>query len=278
MSEQQRNSWTAATEELGELNVDDGGIDTTVPHSARIWNYWLGGKDNFPVDQRAGDEYAQTFPGIFELARSSRAFIGRAVTHLAADHHIAQFLDIGTGLPTENNTHQVAQRANPRAHIVYVDNDPLVLTHAEALLTSNLEGSTQYIEADLRRPDLILERARNLLDFDQPIAVMLMGILGHIATHDQARTIIGDLMQGVPAGSFLALYDGTATNPDLLSAQEGYDDTGAVPYKLRHPDQITAFFDGLEVLPPGIVPIHQWRPTTADPVPVDAHGGIGRKP
>ncbi|MGK5556293.1 SAM-dependent methyltransferase, partial [Actinomadura kijaniata] len=253
---------TGATEGLDAIDdpmEQDSGFDTSVPHSARIWNYWLGGKDNFPVDQQAGDAYAQTFPGIRDLARASRAFIGRAVTHLAAEQGVWQFLDIGTGLPTEDNTHQVAQRVSPHAHIVYVDNDPLVLTHARALLTTKPEGSTQYIDADLHHPDDILTQASGLLDFDQPIALMLMGIMGHIADYDQARSIIKQLLEPLPAGSFLALYDGTATDPAFLKAQEGYDNTGAVPYKLRTPTAITAFFDGLELIAPGIVPIQQWR-------------------
>ncbi|MEU5885149.1 SAM-dependent methyltransferase [Spirillospora sp. NPDC047279] len=259
---------------------DGSGIDTSVPHSARIWNYWLGGKDNFPVDQEAGDQYAETFPGIFDMARASREFIGRAVTFLAAERGVRQFLDIGTGLPTENNTHQVAQRAVPEAHIVYVDNDPLVLAHARALLTSRPEGATHYLDADLTRPEDILARAEKLLDFAQPVALMLMGVLGHIQDDEQVDSIVRTLLGPLPSGSHLAVYDGTATDPDLLKAQEGYDDTGAVPYRLRSPEQVRSWFDGLEVVEPGVVPIRRWRPDPSplEPVDVNAYGGVARKP
>lgn len=257
----------------------DSRIDTSVPHSARIWNYWLGGKDNFPVDQQAGEEYARTFPGIIPLAVASREFIGRAVTYLAADQGIRQFLDIGTGLPTENNTHQVAQRAAPDSRIVYVDNDPLVLVHARALLTTRPEGAAHYLEADLNQPDQILTGARHLLDFTQPIALMLMGIMGHTPDDSTATRIITTLVAALPPGSFLSLYDGTSTDPAFLQAQQGYDDTGAVPYQLRSPDQIRAFFNGLELVKPGVVPLPHWRPdpTPLPPDTVEAYGGVARK-
>ncbi|MER6809907.1 SAM-dependent methyltransferase [Spirillospora sp. NPDC000708] len=258
----------------------DGGIDTSVPHSARIWNYWLGGKDNFPVDQQAGDEYARTFPGITALARASRDFIGRAVTYLAADQGVRQFLDIGTGLPTENNTHQVAQRAAPDARIVYVDNDPLVLVHARALLTSTPEGAAHYLDADLRQPEQILAGARQHLDFAQPIALMLMGVIGHIPDDATATATITTLVNALPSGSFLALYDGTATDQAFLDAQQGYDDTGADPYRLRNPNQLRGFFTGLDLIDPGVVPVPHWRPDLSPMPPdtVDAYGGVARKP
>ncbi|MFG2007395.1 SAM-dependent methyltransferase [Spirillospora sp. NPDC048911] len=256
-----------------------GEIDASIPHSARIWNYWLGGKDNFPVDQEAGDQYAETFPGIFDMARASREFIGRVVTHLAVEQGVRQFLDIGTGLPTENNTHQVAQRAAPESRIVYVDNDPLVLAHARALLTSKPEGATYYIDADLTRPEDILDQAGKLLDFSQPIALMLMGILGHVTDYDRVVSIVEELLRPLPAGSYLAIYDGTATDPDLLKAQEGYDETGAVPYRLRDPEQVRALFNGLELVEPGVVPVRRWRPDPSPLKPVDVNmcGGVGRK-
>ncbi len=163
-------------------------IDMTVPHSARIWNYWLGGKDNYPVDRAAGDQYREVFPGVIDVARASRQFLTRAVRYLAGEAGVRQFLDIGTGLPTVDNTHEVAQRVAPESRIVYVDNDPLVLTHARALLTSTPQGVTDYIDADLREPDKILEAAAKTLDFTQPIALMLMGIMGHIGDYDEARS------------------------------------------------------------------------------------------
>ena len=257
-------------------------IDTTVPHSARIWNYWLGGKDNYPVDRAAGDQYREVFPGVIDVARASRQFLTRAVRYLAGEAGIRQFLDIGTGLPTVDNTHQVAQRVAPESRIVYVDNDPLVLTHARALLTSTPKGMTDYIDADLREPDKILQAAAaKTLDFTQPIALMLMGITGHISDYDEARSIVKRLLDALPSGSYLALNDGTNVVSDAIEqAQQGYDETGAVPYRLRSPEQIAGFFDGLELVDPGVVSCPRWRPdpTVSGPAEVDAFGGVGRKP
>jgi len=259
-------------------------IDASVPQSARIWNYWLGGKDNFPVDREAGDQYREVFPGITDIARASRGFLTRADRSLAGEAGIRQFLDIGTGLPTADNTHQVAQRVAPESRIVYVDNDPMVLAHARALLTSTPAGATSYIDADLRDPDKILEAAANTLDFTQPVALMLMGILGHVADYDEARSIVKRLLDALPPGSYLALNDGT----DIISkafaeAQQGYNQSGAVPYHLRSPAQIAGFFDGLELVEPGVVSVPRWRPDPAEgsgglPAEVDAFGGVGRKP
>ncbi len=257
-------------------------IDTSVPHSARIWNYWLGGKDNYPVDQAAGDEYVATFPGIVDIARQSRAFLARAVRYLAGEAGVRQFLDVGTGLPTVDNTHEVAQRVAPDSRIVYVDNDPLVLVHAQALLTSAPQGACHYIDADLRDPDAILAGAAQTLDFGKPVALMLMEILGHVTSDDEARSIVSRLVAGLPAGSYLVIADGTSSiTAEFEQAQQDYDDTGADAYKLRGPAQIARFFDGLEVLEPGIVPCLQWRPEVsalAPPAEVEPLGGIGRKP
>jgi hypothetical protein len=169
-------------------------IDTSVAHSARIWNYWLGGKDHYPVDRRVGDQILEMFPHIAYLARADRAFLGRAVRYLVGEAGIRQFLDIGTGLPTADNTHEVAQRVAPECRIVYVDNDPLVLTHARALLTSTPVGVTDYVDADLREPDKIVQAAASSLDFAQPVAVMLLGILHHISDDDEAYAIIDQLV------------------------------------------------------------------------------------
>jgi hypothetical protein len=267
---------------FGEAEKDlMDGIDTSVPHSARIWNYWLGGKDNFPIDQEAGDHYLQTFPGIVDIARLSRLFLSRAVHFLAGEEGIRQFLDIGTGLPTVDNTHEVAQRIAPEARIVYVDNDPLVLAHAHGLLTSTPEGATAYLDADLHDPKTILEQAAQTLDFTQPVALMLMEILGHITDDDQVRDIVSRLVAGLPPGSHLVIADGTNAIPEELDeAQNDYDEGGSVPYRLRGPDQIVRFFDGLELLDPGLVLCSQWRPEvtpiTAGP-DVQPLGGIGRK-
>ncbi len=254
-------------------------IDISVPHSARIWNYWLGGKDNYPVDREAGDRYVATFPGIVDIARHSRVFLARAVRHLVGEVGIRQFLDIGTGLPTEDNTHEVAQRVAPECRVVYVDSDPLVLSHARALLRGTKEGATAYIDADLREPETILAAAAETLDFSRPIGLMLMGILGHIPDYEMARSIVARLLAGLPVGSHLTLYDGTNEFSAAFEvAQEGYDDTGAVPYRLRSRAALTGFFDGLEMLDPGVVRLGHWRPEADWDIPaVDAFCGVGRK-
>src|SRR5580704_5083565 len=272
---------TDGPEEAPEPASDtaQSGIDTTVPHSARIWNYWLGGKDNFAVDRAAGDAWAATFPGVRDIALASRSFLTRSIAYLADDAGIRQFLDVGTGLPTADNTHQVA----PQARIVYVDNDPLVLAHARALLTSTSEGATAYIHADLRDPDKILAEAADTLDFTQPVALILSGVLGHVVDIGQARSIVRDLLAGLPAGSYLSLNDGTSVigREELEQATQDYNDSGALPYVQRTPEEIASFFDGLELVEPGVVSCPRLRP---DPVPaeppaeLDAFGGVGRKP
>jgi O-methyltransferase involved in polyketide biosynthesis len=257
-------------------------IDTTIPHSARIWNYWLGGKDNFAVDRAAGDQYREVFPGIVEVARASRQFLTRTVRYLAGEAGIRQFLDIGTGLPTAENTHQIAQRVAPDSRIVYVDNDPLVLAHARALLVSSPEGVTDYIHADLREPEAILEAAAGTLDFNTPIALILSGILGHIGDFDEARSIVSRLVAALPSGSYLSINDGTRVveATEFEQAQQGYNDTGAIPYQLRAPEEIARFFEGVELVEPGVVSCPLWRPDpgTGTPTALDAFGGVGRKP
>ena len=260
--------------------IDTTRIDTTVPHSARIWNYWLGGKDNFPVDRAAGDQYRLIFPGIIDVACASRAFLTRAVGFLAGEAGIRQFLDIGTGLPTADNTHEVAQRVAPESRVVYADNDPLVLAHARALLTSRPGGTCEYLDADIRNPAAILTDAAKLLDFDQPIALMLMGIMGHFPD-EEAYPVAQCLIAGLPSGSYLALYDGADTNEAFWDAQQAYNDSGAAPYYLRSPGQFTGFFDGLDLVEPGVVPVPHWRPTpdlAGIPAEIYSYCGIGCKP
>jgi S-adenosyl methyltransferase len=258
-------------------------LDTRVPHSARIWNYWLGGKDNFAADREVGDQVRQVFPGIVEVARASRAFLARAVQHLAGDVGIRQFLDVGTGLPTANNTHQVAQRAAAQSRVVYVDNDPLVLVHARALLTSTPEGATDYIDADVHDPDRILRGATRTLDFTQPIALMMLGILGHVTDYDEALSIVKRLVDALPSGSYLVINDGTnvITQQERDEATEVTVQAGAA-YIPRTPEQIAAFFDGLDLLDPGVVSTPRWRPELspgqAMPAEIDVFCGVGRKP
>ncbi|KMS75399.1 S-adenosyl methyltransferase [Streptomyces viridochromogenes] len=255
-------------------------IDTSVPQSARIWNYWLGGKDNYEVDRVAGDAFRKIFPGIETGARAARYFLARAVRHLAAEKGIRQFLDIGTGLPSVDNTHEIAQRVAPDSRIVYVDNDPLVLAHARALLTSTPEGVTNYVDADLRDPGTIVREAGKTLNFDQPIALMLMGILGHIEDYDEARSIVRRLVDALPSGSYLVHYDSTDTSEAYLQAIQEYNDGGSIPYILRSPEQIAGFFEGLELLEPGVASCSRWRPDAGAwglPAEVHQYGGVALK-
>jgi S-adenosyl methyltransferase len=268
------------------------GIDTTVPHSARIWNYWLGGKDNYAIDRQVGDEFLAIFPGQAEIARQSRAFLARVVRYLAAEAGIRQFLDIGTGLPTADNTHQVAQRVAPESRIVYVDNDPLVLAHARALLKTSAEGACDYIDADVRDPDAIVAEAARTVDLAKPVAVMMLGILGHVSDEDNPQQIVARLMNSVSSGSYLVINDGTnvlAASADTSQAEDSararaialYATSSAVPYHLRSPEQIEGFFAGLELIDPGVVSVSQWRAQatpSGPPTKVDAFCGVGRKP
>ncbi|MGW7661899.1 SAM-dependent methyltransferase [Streptomyces sp. NPDC054756] len=256
-------------------------IDVSVPHSARIWNYWLGGKDNYPVDQEAGDAYTAVYPGIVTIARSSRAFLGRAIRHLVAEAGVRQFLDVGTGLPTVDNTHEVAQRLAPGSRIVYVDHDPLVLTHARTLLTSTEEGVTAYEDLSLYEPEKILDAASRTLDLSRPTALILSNILGHVDGHDRAVGLVRRLLAGLPSGSWLCVNDGSlGTDADYERAQDAYNSSGAVPYFLRPVAEIEAYFEGLELLEPGVVSVPLWRsePGAEDARPIGQHGGLARKP
>ena len=254
-----------------------------VPGSARIWNYWMGGKDHYPVDREAGDAVIAVNPGIITVAKQSRAFLIRAVATLAGELGVRQFLDIGTGLPTMQNTHEVAQGIAPESRIVYVDNDPVVLAHARALLTNTTpEGVTGYVDADYHDPDLIVADARNLLNFTQPIAVMFMGVLGHAPEFDDMLRIVHTLMDAVPSGSYLLLWDSTSTSAEVIEGRTVQERT-RIPYELRTVEQLAQCFAGLEMLEPGLVSITEWRPDLVDldtgsVQPIDAFGGIGRKP
>jgi hypothetical protein len=258
-------------------------IDTTVPHSARVWNYWLGGKDNYPVDRELGDQFREIFPGIVELARASRHFLARAVRYLAGEAQVRQFLDVGTGLPTVDNTHEVAQRVAPECRVVYVDNDPLVLAHARALLTGHSPGGvTDYIDADIRDTDAILRAARRTLDFSQPVALMLLGILNHIVDDDDAVSIVHRLLDVVPAGSYLAISHTTAEvdGEAMHEATRQVTEQGGTPIIARSARQLAGFFDSVELLEPGVVSCSQWRPEViaGDEPPMVAHFcAVGRK-
>ncbi|MEV0381273.1 SAM-dependent methyltransferase [Nonomuraea sp. NPDC050643] len=260
-----------------------GRIDTTRPSQARAWNYWLGGKDYYPVDKELAETLEQYYPGMQQIALHTRAFLRRAVRHLAEESGIRQFLDIGTGLPTVDNTHEVAQRVDPASRVVYVDNDPVVLVHARALLTSDPQGACDYLDADVRDPDDILTRAAATLDFTRPTALLLLGVLGTVRDDDEARALI-DRYTGVLApGSHLVIEDGTKTvKPQQAAQAEQLRDQGQVyEYELRTPARIERFFDGLELIEPGVVSVSRWRfeaeAVGGLPDEVDAFCGVARK-
>jgi hypothetical protein len=254
-------------------------LQVDVPHAARIWNHWMGGKDNFHADRAAGDAVAEVYPEIVVMARQSRQFLIRAVRFLAAEAGIRQFLDVGTGLPTMQNTHEVAQEVAPDSRIVYVDNDPMVLVHARALLTSTTsEGLTTYVHADYHDPEKILTEAAESLDFSEPVAVMFMGVLGYEPDLDVVRSIVGRMMNAAASGSHLVLWDGTDTSPAVVDGADRLVESGGVPYILRSPDQLAGCFEGLAMVEPGLVPITQWRPDDPDAERIDAYGAVARKP
>ncbi|MET7618746.1 SAM-dependent methyltransferase [Streptomyces sp. NPDC005408] len=257
-------------------------IRTDVAHNARVWNHWLGGKDNYAVDRAVGDHVTGLYPSIGEVARADRAFLGRVVTHLTAEAGVRQFLDIGTGLPTVENTHEVAQRIAPDARIVYVDNDPIVLAHARALLTGSPRGATEYLDADAHDPEAILGSVSATLDLKQPVAVMMLGILNFVLDTDEALSIVRRLMDAVPSGSYLVL-----THPTLELGGEGnaaamdfWNENATPPIRTRTGAEFSAFLDGLEILAPGIVSCAHWRhdPTAGEPALVAQFGAVGRKP
>ncbi|AKZ60145.1 hypothetical protein SAM23877_7102 [Streptomyces ambofaciens ATCC 23877] len=234
-------------------------LQTDRPHSARVWNYLLGGKDNYPVDSEAGEVILTTFPEFAAVARVQRRFLARAVRFLAGEAGVRQFLDIGTGLPTADNTHELAQRIAPESRIVYVDNDPLVLVHAQALLTSSDEGACAYIDADVRDPERILAEAAKTLDLSRPVALTMLGIMGQISDAERPAELVSSLLSGLPAGSYLALSDGTNTNEALNTAVGVYNGQSANTYHLRSPQEIASFFTGLELVEPGVVSTAAWR-------------------
>ncbi len=256
-------------------------FDTSVAHVARVYNYWLGGKDNYAADREAGDQAIQAYPDIVFSVRANRAFLARTVRYLAREKGIRQFLDIGTGIPTADNTHEVAQSVAPDCRIVYVDNDPVVLSHARALLTSRPEGATDYIDADLRDTQKILAQAARTLDFSRPVAVMLIAIMHAITDDEDPYAIVATLMEAVPPGSYLAL---SHVASDIVPAQAAdmirrlnllmYEKTTP----RRQPD-VERFFDGLDIVEPGVVRVQHWRPDaeTEAATPSNMWGGVGRK-
>jgi O-methyltransferase involved in polyketide biosynthesis len=258
-------------------------FDPTVPNPARMWNYWLGGKDNFAADREGAERVLEVMPSLPLIARAARLFLIDAVHQLAAEHGVRQFLDIGTGLPTADNTHDVAQRAAPESRIVYVDYDPVVLTHAQALLTSSPEGMTDYIQADLRDTDTILKGAARTLDFTRPVAVMLIAVLHFIPDADDPYAIVDRLMDAVPSGSYLVMaHAASDIDPEATTEMaRRYNKMSSATITPRPRDQVARFFDGLDLLPPGLVPISKWAlaspvdPTTSALI---GYCAIARKP
>ncbi|MBE3002277.1 SAM-dependent methyltransferase [Nocardiopsis sp. HNM0947] len=246
--------------------MSDTPVDTTVAHTARVWNYWLGGKDNYPPDREVGDRIRELFPEVVDAALGDRAFLRRAVTHLVEQEGVHQFLDIGAGLPTADNTHEVAQRLAPGSRVVYVDNDPLVLAHARALLTGTDEGRTEFVDSDLRETDRVLASAREVLDFDRPIALTLMGTMGHFPDLDEALGLVRAYVDALPAGSFLAVCDGVISESVEMDPEKVAEFTriweGGVtlPYVPRALEDFTRFFDGLDLVEPGVVSVTKWHP------------------
>jgi hypothetical protein len=264
---------------MSDANSDDlqAGLNVDQPHSARIWNYWLGGKDNFAADRAVGDQVKDVYPEVVQVARASRDFLGRVVRFLAGDAGVRQFLDLGTGLPSAGNTHEVAQAIAPDAKVVYVDNDPLVLAHARSLLTG--PGVTHYIDADVRNPSTILDGAANTLDFTRPVALMMLGILGNVADTDVPgpAEIIAQFLAAVPSGSYLVVNDSVVT-AETAEAVRTARAAGA-DYHLRTVDQMNGFFAGLDLVEPGVVPTPLWRPDPHDtPQALNVYCGVARVP
>ena len=256
-------------------------FDTSAPHNARVYNYLLGGKDNFAADRAAGERFLAAYPNVVHSVRANRAFLARAVRFLAADAGIRQFLDIGTGVPTADNTHEVAQRFAPDSRIVYVDNDPVVLPHAQALLKSNADGACAYIDADLRDPEKILAGARDTLDFTKPVAVMLVAVLQLIGDADDPAGVVARLMAACAPGSFLVVsHPASDLDAGLDAATRQFNQSGGERATNRDRAAVARLFDGFELVEPGVVRVADWRPVSE--LEAARHSavwaGVARKP
>jgi hypothetical protein len=257
-------------------------INANAPNVARVWNYLVGGRDNFDADRKAAKQLIAAAPVMEHVGLASRAFLRRAVASLAAEAGIRQFLDIGTGIPAAGNTHEVAQAVAPESKIVYVDNDPIVLAHARAMLRSSPEGATSYIDADARDPGKILSEARETLNFDEPVAVVLIDLLNFIDEGSEVRSILATLMDAVVPGSYLVIMQPASDMDEaLVTAQRRWNQLAPTPVSLRPRGEVTGWFDGLELLAPGIVTASEWRPAAGDPeydVRMPLYVGVARKP
>jgi O-methyltransferase involved in polyketide biosynthesis len=257
------------------------GIDTSVPHLARVYDYWLGGKDNFEADRRAAEAGYKAFPGVLQSVRANRVFLARVVRYLVTEAGIRQFLDIGSGLPTASNTHEIAQQKAPESRVVYVDNDPVAVMHARVMLQSSAEGRTDFYLADARDPGLILEQAAATLDFREPVAVIMLGLLHFLHDDEQAAAITAAFSAAVAAGSHLAIsHLASDIEPEIMAEfLRSMAETGVPPRALRSREQVAGLFAGLDLLAPGVVPVSRWRPDTdveASAV-TTLWGGVARK-
>ena len=256
-------------------------IDTTVPHIARMYDFWLSGKDNFEVDREVGRRVAEANPAMYESVRGNRAFLARSVRYLGGDVGITQFLDLGTGIPSANNTHEVAHAVAPGSRVVYADNDPIVLAHARALLTG-IDGETDYLDADIRDTAKVLEAATQSLDFSQPVALMMIAVLHCLTDADDPWSVVSDLVAALPSGSYLALsHPASDFNPEISDATLS-ELNKVMPRKItfRPREQVLRFFDGLELVEPGLVRAPEWRPDTPEDAanPAELWAGVARKP
>jgi SAM-dependent methyltransferase len=260
------------------------GLNTNVPQSARVYDYWLGGKDNFPADRAMGEAIAQQVPSIRAQVRAQRAFMGRAVRFLVAEAGIRQFLDIGTGIPSAGNVHEVAQELAPESRVVYVDNDPIVLTHSRALLSSTPAGQLAFILADLRQPETILNdpAVAKTLDLGQPVGLVLVGIMHHLRDDDDPRGILTTLLDALAPGSYLVLSQSTPDfDPEAMRGLAEVSERGGIANVPRSFADTDRFFTGLELVEPGLVPLPEWRPDLGpaqDTGQSYAYGGVARKP
>jgi hypothetical protein len=258
------------------------GIDTSTAHPARVYDYWLGGKDNFAADREAAELALQAYPELALAVQSNRAFLTRAVRYLTGEAGIRQFLDVGTGIPAASNTHEVAQREAPDSRIVYVDNDPIVLLHAQALLKSALPGACDYIQADLHDPGKILAEAARTLDFGKPVALMLLAILQFIPDDEDPYALVSQLLAPLPSGSYLVVSHPTDDfNPNSQGESiQRYNERVADQATLRGQDATGRFFDGLDLIEPGVVAVSKWRPDSdlLATAPSSMWCGVARKP
>jgi hypothetical protein len=266
---------------MSDMTSKELPFDTTVAHPARVYNYWLGGKDHFAADREAGDRALASGAKIIPGVRANRAFLRRAVRYLVAEAGIRQFLDIGTGLPSANNTHEVAQAIDPSVRVVYVDNDPIVLAHARALLTS-AGGPVAYIDADARGTSRILDDAALTLDFSQPVAIMMLMILQYIPDADQPGEIVARLLDAVPSGSYLAhsdVADDTSADEHVVGSTADLNERMPTHLNLRTPARLATYYTGLELVEPGQVQLPAWRPEPDDEqFTVSAYCAVARKP